>query len=101
MGQSVFRGLSELRLKESDRLANIMTIINNMGGEATINGDDLVIEGPSRLRYYDGNCHGDHRLAMMIEIGNIISSGAMSEKYDEIVGVSFKGFYDTMKGILI
>ncbi len=100
-GQSVFRGLSELRVKESDRLTNIMRIINIMGGKASINEDDLVIEGPSRLKYYDGDCYGDHRLAMMIETGNIISSGAMSEKYGDVAEVSFKGFYDTMKGALI
>ncbi len=100
-GRSVFRGLSELRFKESDRLTNIMNIINEMGGNASINEDDLIIEGPSRLKYYDGDCYGDHRLAMMIEIGNIISSGTMSEKYCDVAEVSFKGFYDTMKGVLI
>ncbi len=100
-GQSVFRGLSELRVKESDRLTNIMRIINIMGGKASISEDDLVIEGPSRLKYYNGDCYGDHRLAMMIEIGNIISSGAMSEKYRDVAEVSFKGFYDIMKGVLI
>ncbi|MEE9553147.1 MAG: 3-phosphoshikimate 1-carboxyvinyltransferase [candidate division Zixibacteria bacterium] len=100
-GQSVFRGLYELRHKESDRLKNITMIINGMGGKAVIDNDDLVIDGPSKLRYYEGDCYGDHRLAMMIEVGNIISSGTMSEKYNDIVGVSFKGFYDTMKGVLI
>lgn len=100
-GRSVFRGLSELRVKESNRLTNIMSIINEMGGDASVNEDDLIIEGPSRLKYYDGDCYGDHRLAMMIEIGNIISSGTMSEKYCDVAEVSFKGFYDTMKGVLI
>lgn len=100
-GLSVFRGLSELRVKESNRLANIMNILNDMGGNTSINEDDLIIEGPSRLKYYDGDCYGDHRLAMMIETGNIISAGAMSEKYCDVAEVSFKGFYDTMKGVLI
>lgn len=100
-GRSVFRGLSELRVKESDRLNNIVRILNRMGGKAAVNGDDLVIEGPSRLKYYDGDCHGDHRLAMMVETGNIISSGVMSERYAATVDVSFKGFYDVMRGVLI
>jgi 3-phosphoshikimate 1-carboxyvinyltransferase len=100
-GRSVFRGLSELRVKESDRLTNIMRIINHMGGKAEIDKDDLLIEGPSRLRYYDGDCHGDHRLAMMIETGNIVSSGVMSKKYGGTMDVSFKGFYDVMRGVLI
>lgn len=100
-GTSIFRGLKELRVKESDRLSNTMAIINKMGGNARAEGDDIIIEGPTTLEYYDGDCFGDHRLAMMIETGNIIANGEMSAKYRKIIDISFREFYEIMEGVFI
>ncbi|PJA26845.1 MAG: 3-phosphoshikimate 1-carboxyvinyltransferase [candidate division Zixibacteria bacterium CG_4_9_14_3_um_filter_46_8] len=99
-GRSVFKGLSELKVKESDRLAGIKDILNQMGGKITISGDDLIIDGPTALHYYDGECFGDHRLAMMIEVGNLISCGQISHKYEQEIRVSFKKFYSLIDGVM-
>ena len=100
-GTSIFRGLRELRVKESDRLSNTIAIINKMGGNARVEGDDIIIKGPATLEYYDGECFGDHRLAMMIETGNIIAKGEMSAKYRKIIDISFRKFYELMEGVFI
>ena len=48
-GPSRLRGLAELRVKESDRLARTATLLRGFGANATIEGDDLVIvPGPRR-----------------------------------------------------
>jgi 3-phosphoshikimate 1-carboxyvinyltransferase len=65
-GRTVMRGLAELRVKESDRLAGIAEGLQRCGVKSTIQGDDLVVEGD------DGPPKGgaliatrlDHRIAM-------------------------------------
>ena len=63
-GESRFKGLSELRPKESDRLSGIAALLNDLGGQARLEGDDLVVVGPKRLRGARVRSLGDHRLAM-------------------------------------
>jgi 3-phosphoshikimate 1-carboxyvinyltransferase len=44
-GRTVMRGLSELRVKESDRLAAIATGLVACGGQVAVDGDDLIVDG--------------------------------------------------------
>ena len=69
-GRSVFHGLSELRVKESDRLTSIVRGLSKLGARISIGEDDsLLIDGPTTLgARSDGPVHllteSDHRLAM-------------------------------------
>ncbi len=63
-GQTRFRDVGELRVKESDRLAGTVEMIRAFGGNADTDGDDLVVEGdgtPFRPAQFDAG--GDHRMA--------------------------------------
>src|SRR5260370_24237155 len=44
-GRTVMRGLAELRVKESDRLAGITEGLARCGVRVTVEGDDLIVEG--------------------------------------------------------
>ena len=44
-GRTVMRGLAELRVKESDRLAGIAEGLQRCRVKVAIEGDDLVVEG--------------------------------------------------------
>src|SRR5207247_6776127 len=44
-GTTVMRGLKELRVKESDRLAAIAAGLKANGVEVEIDGDDLIVQG--------------------------------------------------------
>ena len=44
-GTTRFRDVGELRVKESDRLAGTAELVRAFGGDAEIEGDDLVVEG--------------------------------------------------------
>src|ERR1700719_3751709 len=64
-GTTVMRGLKELRVKESDRLAPTAALLRAHGGAADIEGDDLIVHGQSRAP--GGGMvttHMDHRIAM-------------------------------------
>jgi 3-phosphoshikimate 1-carboxyvinyltransferase len=44
-GRTVMRGLAELRVKESDRLAGIAEGLTRCGVRVSVEGDDLIVEG--------------------------------------------------------
>ena len=49
-GKTAMRGLEELRVKESDRLAAIAAGLAANGVAISIEGDDLIVEGRARCR---------------------------------------------------
>ena len=73
-GPSRIRGLHTLRLKESDRLAALVTEINRLGGSAREEGDDLVIEAGA-LHGAAIDSHGDHRIAMSLALVGLRVAG--------------------------
>jgi len=44
-GRTIMRGLAELRVKESDRLAGIAEGLSRCGVKVAVEGDDLIVEG--------------------------------------------------------
>ena len=64
-GTTRMRGLHELRVKESDRLAATADMLRVNGADVSIEGDDLIVNGKGGVR--GGGMvatHMDHRLAM-------------------------------------
>lgn len=104
-GTSVFRGLEELRVKESDRLAAIHAGLLAIGVDAQIEGDDLIIHGCGPGGVPGGNdaapvvTHFDHRIAMSFLIAGLASAKAV--KVDDVAAIatSFPNFFDLMKGL--
>ncbi len=97
-GISIFRGLSELRVKESDRLAGIKYFLEINGVEASISNDDLIIKGnPSGIK--GGGLVKtslDHRIAMSSLILGLVSDNPVYIDDSETINTSFPGFIDLM-----
>src|SRR5581483_1061223 len=94
-GQTRFRRVGELRVKESDRLAATIDLVRAFGGRAGADGEDLVVEGsagPLRPGHFDAG--GDHRMAMAAAIaGAACPPGAVSTVTGwESVATSYPGF---------
>lgn len=100
-GQTLFRGLAELRVKESDRFIAIINGLTSCGVPVRAEGDDILVEG------LNGQLPGgakisvnlDHRVAMAYLV-----LGLGSEKPVEIddataIGTSFPGFLKLMRGL--
>ncbi|HKS90041.1 MAG TPA: 3-phosphoshikimate 1-carboxyvinyltransferase [Stellaceae bacterium] len=47
-GRTIMRGVAELRVKESDRLAGIAEGLQACGAKVVVEGDDLIVEGDGR-----------------------------------------------------
>ena len=94
-GVTVFRQVSELRVKETDRLAAIIDGLAKLGVDAWCEGDDLYIEGQPDLVVPEGlefDSLGDHRLAMTWSLVGLTGKVPVSIKNFEAVGVSYPGF---------
>lgn len=96
-GESRIRGLSTLRVKETDRLSALHTELTRLGAEPSIQGDDLVIV-PGELRGAQVETYDDHRMAMsfalvglMIEGIEILDPGCVSK--------TWPGFFRMLEGI--
>ena len=48
-GTTVFRDVAELRVKESDRMAGIVRLLDAFGRSAEVAGDDLIVRGRTHL----------------------------------------------------
>jgi len=98
-GVSRFSGISELRHKESDRLAAVAELLNHLGGDAKIEGDDLIVTGPRKLRAAKVSAHGDHRLAMTALIAGLVAEGTVKVDDTDCIKISYPTFFDHMKSV--
>lgn len=96
-GMTVFKGIEELRVKESNRLQSIIDGLGKMGIDAWEESDDLFIEGNPQLLIEPGtvfDSHGDHRLAMTWALAGLCGNAPVEVNGFDCVGVSFPGFLD-------
>lgn len=91
-GESRLRGLAELRVKESDRLAATAALLTAFGAGARVEGDDLLIAGGGSLRGTEIDAAGDHRLAMAAAVLGLISRGETRVRDTACVATSFPEF---------
>ena len=97
-GESRFEGAGELRFKESDRLAGLAEGLRGLGGEATVEGDALVVGGGG-LAGGRADARGDHRLAMALAVAALGAPGPSAVDGIGWVDVSFPGFVDVLAGL--
>jgi 3-phosphoshikimate 1-carboxyvinyltransferase len=101
-GTSRFRGLSELRVKESDRLAATAALLSVNGVGVEIEGDDLIVHGTGGARPPGGgtvSTHMDHRIAMSALVLGLGTQAAVTVDDASFVDTSFPGFADLMRGL--
>lgn len=94
-GVTVFRGVSELRAKESDRLQAIIDGLERIGVDAWEEGENLFVEGDPGLVIPPGtvlDSQGDHRLAMTWAIAGLTGTAPVSVEGFGCVSVSYPGF---------
>jgi 3-phosphoshikimate 1-carboxyvinyltransferase len=97
-GTSRFCGLSELRVKESDRLALIAEGLVACGVDAGIDGDDLVIQGDGLAPRGGGRIRTamDHRIAMSFLTLGTASFERVRIDDGSMIATSFPGFIELM-----
>jgi 3-phosphoshikimate 1-carboxyvinyltransferase len=98
-GTTVFRQVGELRVKESDRLGLIAENIRALGGEASVEGDDLMVEGTEPLPRGRVRTDGDHRIAMAFAVLGTLTGAKVTVDDMDCAAVSFPGFPEMLQSI--
>jgi 3-phosphoshikimate 1-carboxyvinyltransferase len=99
-GTTHMRGLSELRVKESDRLAATADMLRVNGVAVEIAGDDLIVEGKGRVAGGGTvETHMDHRLAMSALVMGLASEKPVTVDDGAFIATSFPGFTGLMRGL--
>jgi 3-phosphoshikimate 1-carboxyvinyltransferase len=99
-GTTVMRGLKELRVKESDRLAAVADGLKANGVDFEIEGDDLIVHGKGRAA--GGGevvTHMDHRLAMAFLVMGLASERPVRVDDTSFIATSFPGYVAMMRGL--
>jgi 3-phosphoshikimate 1-carboxyvinyltransferase len=105
-GRTVIAGASELRVKESDRLALLARNLRRLGAAVQELDDGLIIDGPCALRGGGSGdplvleTAGDHRIAMAMAVAALCTEGETALDDGACVAVSFPGFFGVMSRLL-
>lgn len=97
-GETRMRGLHELRVKESDRLAAIVAGLRANGVRCEAQGDDLVVEGGGGDAPGGGvvETHLDHRIAMSFLVMGLASAKPVSIDDDRMIATSYPDFFGSV-----
>jgi len=99
-GTTVMRGLQELRVKESDRLAATADMLRVNGVKVEIVGDDLIVEGRGHVP--GGGTvatHMDHRIAMSALVMGCAADKPVKVDDTAFIATSFPDFIPMMRAL--
>lgn len=94
MGRTRFINCQRLRLKESDRLMSVASIICTLGGQAVVENDDLIVEGCGYLTGGEVDSFTDHRIVMSAAVAATICTGEVVINHAQDVAKSYPGFFE-------
>jgi 3-phosphoshikimate 1-carboxyvinyltransferase len=98
-GRTEIRDAAELRVKESDRIAEMVNNLRLFGVDVEERDDGMTVTGPAALTTPDVviDSKGDHRIAMSIAVLNSFSTEAITLDHVECVDTSYPEFWQHME----
>ncbi|HUI46643.1 MAG TPA: 3-phosphoshikimate 1-carboxyvinyltransferase [Nitrospirota bacterium] len=99
-GTSVIKDASELRVKESDRIATMVAELKKMGAQVNERSDGMEITGREVLNGAVCESHGDHRIAMSMAVAGLAARGETVVHDTEWIETSFPGFERLLRQIM-
>jgi 3-phosphoshikimate 1-carboxyvinyltransferase len=101
-GRTVMRGIGELRVKETDRLAAMAAGLTAAGVEVETGDDWLAVHGTAGARPRGGavvDADHDHRIAMSFAVLGLAAQERVRVRGAETIATSFPGFVELMTGL--
>lgn len=92
------RDAAELRHKESDRIAALVSNLKRMNADVEEYDDGFRV-GKSRLKGVEVDSFGDHRIAMAFAIAGLFADGETRIAGAGCARVSFPSFFETLKDL--
>lgn len=90
---ATFTDVRRLRLKESDRIASVIAMLDSLGGQATATENTLTVHGTG-LRGGTVDSFGDHRIAMAAAIAATVCAQPVTILGAECVKKSYPSFWE-------
>ena len=98
-GETVMRGIGEMRVKESDRIALTAAGLQACGVEVEEEPEGFVVTGGPVRGGATVTTHGDHRIAMSHLILGLAAQAAVTVDEPGMIATSFPGFVEMMLGL--
>lgn len=95
-GSTTVDGASELRVKESDRLAAIVEGLRALGADVDERESGFTIHGGQKLGPASLRSYGDHRMVMAWAIASLLTDGDCTIDHLDQVKISYPGFWETL-----
>jgi 3-phosphoshikimate 1-carboxyvinyltransferase len=98
-GVTTIADATELRVKESDRIAALARELAKMGVRVEERPDGMAIAGPQRFRGARVSSGGDHRMAMALVVAGLVAEGQTVVDDTACVATSFPQFAETLNAL--
>jgi 3-phosphoshikimate 1-carboxyvinyltransferase len=95
----IVRDASELRLKETDRIATIAENFRRMGLKIELSKDGFEVPGRQQFHAAELDSFGDHRIAMAFSVAALAADGPSTVLDADAASVSFPEFFDTLQRV--
>lgn len=93
------RFLANLRLKESDRLQAMQQALRQLGARASVQGDDLLVQGPLRSGQHAlSGLPSDHRIIMALAVLGAVRQEGLVLPHPQCCAKSWPGFWNWLAG---
>lgn len=92
-GTTIIKDAQELKVKESNRIDEMVNNLSKMGADITATDDGMIIHGGKPLHGSTIESKLDHRLAMSFAIAGLMADGETDIHGAEVVETSFPTFY--------
>jgi 3-phosphoshikimate 1-carboxyvinyltransferase len=108
-GRSIFKGVEELRVKETDRIKSMLTNLQKMGADIKVTKSQrhnvtseecVIIKGVMNLKGAKVRSFGDHRTAMSMVVAGLKAKGQTFIDDLNCINKSFPGFLTTLRTLI-
>ena len=100
-GETVMRGVGEMRVKESDRIALTAAGLEACGVDVEEEPEGFIVRGTGQAPRGGAmvETHGDHRIAMSHLILGLAAQAPVAIDEPGMIATSFPGFAEMMRGL--
>ena len=99
-GKTIIKDAQELKVKESNRIAAMVTELKKMSANIEETPDGMIIEGGFNLKGASMESYNDHRIAMSLAIAALKAQGESTIINGSCTDISFPGFYGILENII-
>lgn len=99
-GTTTIRDATELRVKETDRIAAMVSELGKLGGQVEARPDGMFITGVEQLNGGTVSSYGDHRIAMSMAVAALAATDAVTIENTMCTETSFPGFWALLAELL-